>query len=598
MIFVYPALMSENVDRRYFPGIIKTLELYYLHHIAEAAASGVINFYVIQNSRGGYSEVKLESVQGMGDYKPQNIIYEAGEMKLGDDSPEEKYLNEIEAEISKLEGILSTKEKELATKKHVLANILARNGGKVPEGDSGKTAGLYRRYAITTNEIEALEATIEKIKNQLSTLYKSRSQAKEKLFDKQREDRDSEKGSSTKKYETTGAASVKVDTSAMMDLRPTSISIEVTVRVVKSTMGFKRPSNQYEPKRSIPISVKLVPMVVKNFDDIYDVLIDDMYTNKFSAMYKSAARGFMGRAQNWMGGAIRKFVNAFIPSEEVSVWRDILMSRKGFADASSFRNSDRGPKYQKYAAAMVILSADDIRHQEQNFFDNPRKMMKMFKMGWNSFAVLNDADQTLTFCSYYENGLCAKIPYTYLFHSLKATDIFKEMEQLSGFTRRVIGNFGRTNLKKLSESINVRNEVDRRVTKYYNEYSKVAESTQHTVNEGFVLSTASSIMMRVLARAGGKNSVSKWNKKSPGEVIEMANSEKSAMPITRYISAKQYYKHISKTSKALAGDLEKTEEIKFKKMLEKEANAMYMEFHKKVSPPVKKAIMAKIRGGK
>jgi len=496
MIFVYPALMSENVDRRYFPGVVKTLELYYLQHIAEAAASGVLNFYVVQDSKGGYSEVRLESKSLEGEYEPMSLILEAGDVKLGDDSLEKKFLSKIVADIERAKSELARLEQQYAANEDVKTRIIRDNKGNEPTGRSttdkqtgntgyeDKNSNMFTNWRHALAEGERLEKEIDKMKKILDNLYKQRSSAEEKLYEAEKEAEDSAKGSSTKRYETTGGASVKLDTTTMMDLRPTSISIDVSIRVIKTNaIGRRSPSNQYEPKRQIPISVKLVPMVVKNFDDIYEVLIDDMYTNKFSALYKSAARGFMGKVQNWFGGTVRKFVNAFIPSEEVSVWRDILMSKKGFADASSFRNADRGPKYQKYAAAIVIMSADDIRHQEQNFFDKPQKMMKLFKMGWNSFAVLNDADQTLIFCSYYENGQCAKIPYTYLFHSLKALDIFKEMEQLGGFTRRVIGNFGRTNLKKLSESINVRNEVDRKITNSYNQYLNVAENKQVELTE-------------------------------------------------------------------------------------------------------------------
>jgi hypothetical protein len=366
----------------------------------------------------------------------------------------------------------------------IITDLLAENNGNEPTGRGTKGNAPYVAWRNAVAKSDELEKSIDRLKRHLDNLYRQRGSAEEKVNEAEKEAEESAKGSSTKRHESTGGASVKLDTTTMMDLRPTSISIDVSIRVIKkSVFGKKSPSNQYEPKRQIPISVKLVPMVVKNFDDIYEVLIDDMYTNKFSALYKSASRGFMGKVQNWFGGTVRKFVNAFIPSEEVSVWRDILMSRKGFADASSFRSADRGPKYQKYAAAMVIMSADDIRHQEQNFFNDPRKMMKLFKMGWNSFAVLNDADQELIFCSYYENGQCAKIPYSYLFHSLKALDIFKEMEQLGGFTRRVIGNFGRTNLKKLSESIDVRNEVDRKITHSYNQYLSVAEGKQVQLKE-------------------------------------------------------------------------------------------------------------------
>ena len=63
MIFVYPAAISDGVDQRYLHGLIKTMELYYLHHIAEAVASGSIRFYITQSRlTGKFSDVKMEAI--------------------------------------------------------------------------------------------------------------------------------------------------------------------------------------------------------------------------------------------------------------------------------------------------------------------------------------------------------------------------------------------------------------------------------------------------------------------------------------------------------------------------------------------------------
>jgi hypothetical protein len=510
--------MSDNVDRRYFPGIIKTIELYYLQHIAEAAASGVLNFYVIQNSGGGFSEVRLESTSPLGDYEPLKFIQEES-LDFGGPKPLDlKEVERIEQEIKNDKKKLQDAESDLNTKVSQRNRIIRqypsierqrpedtyqpeyrpmigsgtyrgrpqRTGiddeslasrGSVGGAKSG--AGRhYQKYLQLTSDIERLEKEVSDLRRSIGDNKKLLSRAKENYInaDKERQQAASKGGTTTRDFESTGAASVKVDTQAMVDLRPTSISIDISVRIIQKKMfGRTKGTGQYEPRRSIPISVKVIPMVVKNFNDIYSVIADDMYANKYSSLYKSAARGFMAKAQNWFGGTLRKFLNIATPSEEVNVWRDILLSRKGFTDASSFRSSDRGPKYQKYAAAIVIMSSDDIRHQEQNFFNNPKKMAKLFKLGWNSFAIMNDADQKLIFCSYYENGMCAKIPYNYLFHSLKATDVFKEMEQLSGFTRRVIGNFKRQNLRRINEGLKVQNEVENKINFTFNEYMAIAE---------------------------------------------------------------------------------------------------------------------------
>jgi hypothetical protein len=61
MIFTFPALVSENVDKRLLPGILKTLEAYYLHHISDAILSGDLKFKIDLSSSGKASNIRIEN---------------------------------------------------------------------------------------------------------------------------------------------------------------------------------------------------------------------------------------------------------------------------------------------------------------------------------------------------------------------------------------------------------------------------------------------------------------------------------------------------------------------------------------------------------
>jgi hypothetical protein len=271
-------------------------------------------------------------------------------------------------------------------------------------------------------------------------------------------------------------AGVDVNTSAIVDIRPTTVSVDVPIRIKEKRIIPLAPEKDvFERSRKVPISVKVLPMTAKNFGDMYSVLMSDLYANKFSSAYRSAFRFLVGRFSNWFGPIGRKFLNFMIPKDQVDLYKDILYHPKGFMNSSSFRNKI-GPSFQKYAAAIVIMSSDDVRHQEQNFFNKPEKMSKLFSMGWNSFGIMDDADSKLTFCSALDSGLCTQIPYQYLFHSLKALDIYKEMEQLSGFTRRIVGRFKRMNMKSLGEQLDVNREIEDKVLFTYNEFMESIEN--------------------------------------------------------------------------------------------------------------------------
>lgn len=459
MVFIYPALVSGNIEQRYFPGMIKTLELYFLHHIAEAATSGVLKFYVVQDRiTGKFSSIKMESTDVdnlKGEYKPIYVL--------------ENEVFDTETRIDFMQKDLNERQKDLSLVQKMKKDILV----KTKSAKINPSQPEYEEYIDLVNQEEKLKNEIEYLRRSLDNAYRDLNQARitQKKLDQDEANKAQDKLS---KEVHTGAATIKVDTQTIMDLRPTSITLDATVDVRKRDSRLSvTTKSAYPERRSIPVSVKVIPIVINDFSNIYNVLVDDFYSNKFSSVYRSTVRSFGSKVMSWAKPIINAYSKVTMGNpDEVNFWKDIIFRQKGFVDSSTFKNSARGPKYQKYSSAIVLMSADDIRGQEKNLFDNPRAVYKLFKMGWNSFGIMDDTEQKLTFCSYYESGMCTKIPYSYLFHSLKASDLFKEMEQLSSFTKRVIGSFKRVNYKSLSEKINMNQEVADKINYQLNEYLK------------------------------------------------------------------------------------------------------------------------------
>lgn len=495
MIFIYPAAISESVDRRYLPGIIKTLELYLLHHIAEAAANGEIRFYITQNRlTGKFSQIQMEAIdwdfESLGN--PTTLLENAN-----------KFLMEaaIDGQITFLEKTISDIRDQITQLRLKYEDTLSRAADAAltnkPLAENLKTIAQQIKSELdqATKDLDNSRSDLQQLRNEKSRGRDSsdqkrfqvnqqkrqqRYQTRQSNIDKldrersqiDREKREEEREKQRRPAAAGGLGDLKLDTTGITDLRPTSITVSAKVTLIKHPTPIT--SDTVTEDRSIPIGVKIVPIIVSNVSDYYQILQNDLYTNKFSAFFRGSVRSVMGYIQKWFNPALSMFLNMFSDKQEFSLWKDMLYNKKSAVNASSIGAGERNPGYQKYSAALMVFSINDLSNDAVNFFNDPSKVTKLHKMGWNSFAIMNDPDQTMTFCSYFENGMCSKIPYSYLFHSLKASDLFKELDSLGKFTSRIVGNFKRRRID-VAESINAVNKVRNKNAKLFKEFKDIAD---------------------------------------------------------------------------------------------------------------------------
>lgn len=437
MIFMYPAIVSRNVDRRYLPAAIKSIELNLLHNIIESVSSGTLRFRINQNYlTGKYSEMKLE-----------NERMDLSTPLLLEDLPvqyvDHAYANDFNA-------------KELA--KNVNANIISTQSSIVQMQDRLNNYGSdvetnYYRYFDDTGHITlkpdpvtgiytapgggtAKQDELDKYRTDFLTkqaLQRDVETAQRQLIDLSRQK--VSLAPFIKPTEVTGGANVKIDTTMMTDLRPTAVSVEADVQITKHKAPFIFNQTDEIKPRMIPISVKVIP-IFTDVTDISKLLLDDMYTNEFSRIYRSAVRGMGGMLLRTFKPILHKLYDGVMPGN-VNIWRDMILSQKGLVDASSFSSKIFHGKFKKYAASIMILSANDIRKSEEDFFTDNSKVNRLFSMGWNSFAVMDDVTKTMSFCSQIDAGMCNVMPYNFMFKALQASDLYKELDALSQFTTKL-----------------------------------------------------------------------------------------------------------------------------------------------------------------
>jgi len=469
VIFTYPAIITKNVDRRYLPAAIKSIELQFLHNIAESVSSGVLRFKIVQKYPGGpYSELKLESINQLEKIE-SNILFEqnfptpfsgggapqrprsTGDFlevrtvplipKINVDFLDEKNLDVIElskqvdSSISSLYKYYSKINdpdliddiKVQEDQYHLYYDYNDKpykldSDGKPINIKTGDVSSNYPKLVQGHIEFLKWRESHDNVSKQLQDLIKTKNMLTPLI--------------AKSKSEYTGGANVKIDTTTFMDLRPTAISIEADIQVSKWKGKNILRQHEMEKQRMIPLSVKVVPIFINSFKDISSILLDDMYTNEFSRIYRSFVRTSSGSLFRIFKPILHKLYDAVMPGD-INVWRDIILTRKGLVDASSFSGKLGHGKYKKDAASIIIMSVNDIRRSEKDFFSNSKKVSRLFSMGWNSFAVMDDIAKSMTFCCEYDNGLCNVIPYNYMFKSLAASDLYKELDDLGKFTTRM-----------------------------------------------------------------------------------------------------------------------------------------------------------------
>jgi hypothetical protein len=495
MIFVYPAAISDNVDKRYLPGLIKTLELYYLHHIAESVANGSIRFYITQNRfTGHFSDIKMEcidwDIDALG--TPDTLI-ERSDLLLKEclerqnatilTEQDDPVIKSLETSIQGLTTLVSDYRNRLnmaaqnVTDAERRLSTGIRNGVSKDEAEDLRDAvrDAEREQIRISHILDDYSRRLEKEQSDLAkAIARHDQEEKKKSEEDKRDKREEERDRRETPPIAGGIGRMEIDKASMsLDLRPTSITVEANVVVYEKTSVFSIVPKTKIDKRSIPIGVKIVPIRIKNMQNVYDVMSKDMYTNSFSSFYKSSVRSMTATLFNWFNPVLRIFLRTFTKPEDFDIWKDVLLKRKGLINASSISSGDRYPTHQKYAASILVFSVNDINRKDMNFLGDASKVSQLQRLGWNSFAIMDDPDQVLMFCSYFENGMCSKIPYTYLFASLKQTDLFKELDSLSKFTNRVIGNFKARPIQVV-ESLRYSCQLKEKQNKIFNKYLELA----------------------------------------------------------------------------------------------------------------------------
>jgi hypothetical protein len=440
MIFTFPALVSENVDKRLLPGILKTLEAYYLHHISDAILSGDLKFKIDLSSSGKASNIRIENTLFDGS---KELLTEANN-GLTDIIRNSKAVdsriksdNNIRLQLDRLDKL----EQNI---------MLVSNKNTTPTTSEVKDLQRWKKdqrdqQAMLYTDIGKLQA-----KYNIDS-YKS---GKEEIVNYQRElDSRIEKAVANVPA-TVGKAGLK----PIMDMGfvPTMIQMAPSIEI-----HDYRLNETYYQARPMTIGVKILPVIAKNFGSMYQVLRDDYYSNTLRYLFKAMSRGILRALYStYVTKTLKKYyeyIFGTLSPDEIgntkSDWYfSILLSKKALINAGSFKKMPTGLPTKQYAAAIAVMNKDE----KEDMFADPKKVHRLFLMGWNTFIIMDDREKQVTMCSAYDRGKCTTVPYSFIYRQIDADQIYKDYEELNSkgrgaFFRKMKGGFKMKRLARESE---------------------------------------------------------------------------------------------------------------------------------------------------
>lgn len=498
MIFVYPAIVSDTVDAKIGTAVCRTLEQYFLLHLQEAFQNRNIGIRTVWNGKGyGPLQVVAENATKAGkvllessnpDHKRElsssnKLISDALPVADMDEASDlhdawkEIFDNDVKAVTKQnsipvdpstfstydaataktTSGVLKDKLAELEDllafieiqQQQISTNLINRMPDKGFASNHRKELVRYQNlYEIMRNQ---LRSTIERIKRYRQDLDGIAKGEKSGKFDSEKEAREKEKFETEKgakdaaQYETHGQ--YKVEAMKGVSLKPTMANMQVRIEYRggphEKYGTVTSPSGMFQ---EIAIGAKVLPLRISNFGRLEDAILDDYFTTKFQATWKRYSRDFLRKALGWFRTNIKQFAGSDLTDNMDPIKANILLSPKGYINSSSFETNSDSSSFYHYSAAMVIMDKMDlVKDPDANFILNKTQLAKMFKMGWNSFCILDHNKEEAMFVSTLDGGNLHVIPYAYIFNQLGMDQIYQNINDLhkrSGVMRMSKGNLG------------------------------------------------------------------------------------------------------------------------------------------------------------
>jgi len=480
MYFIYPASVSENCDPRIVPAVAKCIERFFLVQLQDAMASGVLPLSrKWETSRQNYGGLLMECVKNFN--KQQSLCESKMLTEATHDEIEDAILDygrdadhattplEINEIIERMRdvdemitssgrngtsSITDAEERELSRmlrdyirRAESRKNEIRRDQDRIDrenqrrqdkvDRDQQRAEDKAERDAREQQRRQEKEVELrdrlgnnqwnrdrQRILDDENRARQARQDARQDQQDRERaedrareaQEREDERNKSA--YRTGSYSPLKTG----VDIAPTSGTVNVNVLYKGGKLDGKMQDDV-----DVTINVKVIPTIIKNFRNLENDLLNDYFSRKSDAAFKSIGRNIARTMYNkfkrfpfGIGDVIWKAgMNMAGEDVDAESRKDIIYNTQGFVNASAFHRIGASPNNYNYTSNIVIFNKDDLTDPDnQNIFQNRSAMIRLFKMGWSTFCMLDPVEEMMYFISSLDGGYMHQIPYRYIMESI------------------------------------------------------------------------------------------------------------------------------------------------------------------------------------
>ena len=229
-----------------------------------------------------------------------------------------------------------------------------------------------------------------------------------------------------------------------LSLEPTWVKID---RVAPPPKGGKGEHIRY----SDIIGIKVLPVLVKSDAKLVHLLTYDANVIKITRELIKFGRSIeviVGKILARISGFFNKYTKGLIGKRYGSAtpvtgdpYKDVIIKKSFW----TFRSAETAT----LDAVFVMTNLADFK---ENFFDKPKKIMDLRKMGWGSIIIADDINKRISFCMKPFSGMCSNMPYSVLFQSFDQYEVYKDLEEVKRSSASIFKIGARPMHKILGES--------------------------------------------------------------------------------------------------------------------------------------------------
>ena len=159
-----------------------------------------------------------------------------------------------------------------------------------------------------------------------------------------------------------------------------------------------------------PLGIKVLSFPVQSDVTLAELMTSDLQLKKLEGFLVRISRGL--RRMLWRMLSNLPILRFFVGRGTVTgdPERDIIIERTAFKGR--------------------VLTCINYMDLQQDFFEKPGRINRLFKLGWKDFVIADDVNKRAFFCLSIFGGMCTAVPYSFLYATIGKEDVYNSLDDV------------------------------------------------------------------------------------------------------------------------------------------------------------------------